>query len=78
MTTLTAAAIAPLASYDAADCLRCGCSGARVSIVSPSGDGPAYRVCTFSHSEVRVHGLDAAGAETWVDTDAAGADAITL
>ncbi len=35
---------------------------------------PAWRVCTFGPSEVRVHGLDATGADACVDTDAAGED----
>lgn len=76
MTTPTA----PFASYDAADCHRCSCSGARVSIVSTGSDAsaPAWRACTFGPAEVRVHGLDATGAAAWTDTDQAGADALTV
>lgn len=74
------ARLVPLPSYDDADDHTCGCSGARVSIVSTGTDAsaPAWRVCTFGPSEVRVHGLDATGADACVDTDAAGADALTV
>jgi len=77
---MSTANLSPLASYDDADSFRCGCSGARASIVSTGTDAsaPTWLVCTLSRSEVRVHGLDATGAPSWVDTDAAGADAITL